>query len=145
MIYFIFYSARVLRAKGVAVKRTGPLSDRLGGRGGFGGDRGRGDRGRFDRGGRIDRGRGDRGRGDRGRNDRSRMDRGGGGGRGGGRGERGRKRPRYSTGCFGQGCGSGSVSLLDPDSVRPVDPESDQYSESRSGSRIQEGKNDPQK
>jgi hypothetical protein len=91
----------VLRAKGVAVKRTGPLSDRLGGRGGFGGDRGRGDRGRFDRGGRIDRGRGDRGRVDRGRNDRSRMDRGGGGGRGGGRGERGRKRPRYCAACFG--------------------------------------------
>lgn len=73
-------AARILRAKGPPVKRTGPLGDRLGGRGG-GGDRGRGERG--GRGG----GRGDRGRGDRGRLDR--------GGRGGGRMDRGRKRPRY--------------------------------------------------
>jgi len=138
MIYFIFYSARVLRAKGVAVKRTGPLSDRLGGRGGFGGDWGRGDRGRFDRGGRIDRGRGDRGRGDRGRNDRSRMDRGGGGGRGGGRGERGRKRPRYSTVCLDR--------APDPDPYW-IRIQSGQWIRIRIRIRNpdQEGKNDPQK
>lgn len=85
-------AARVLRAKGVPVKRTGPLGDRLGGRGGDG-ERGRGGRGRSDRGRgdrmRIDRGRSERGRGDRG----GRFDR---GGRGGGRGDRGgRKRPRF--------------------------------------------------
>ncbi len=49
--------------------------------------------------------------------------------------------PSRFQGSKRQGFGSGSG--LDPYSIGPVDP--DPYSESGSGSRFQEGKNDPQK